>query len=113
MRSLRLSPVLVTLAGLALVPAALGACSSGGGSPGGGTQRVTGQSDYASAPLPGSGGASHSAGAPGTANGGGGSSTGSSSSGSSGGAAPPQATVNRTVQETDLYRARRATASTT
>jgi hypothetical protein len=103
MRSLRLSPLLVTLAGLGIVPAALGACGGGGGgSPGGGTQRVTGQSDYASAPLPGSGGAaSHGAqgGAP-AANAG----AGSSSGGTAAPSAPSQATPNRTVQETDIYR---------
>jgi hypothetical protein len=65
MRSFRLTPApaLATLASLALVPLTLGACSNGGGGSGNPTQRVTGQSDYASAPLPGSGAGSHSGGA--------------------------------------------------
>jgi hypothetical protein len=102
MRAFQLSPALVALAGLALIPALLGACGGGGGNPSG-TQRITGQTDFASAPLPGSG-AAHSAG--GAANAG--TAAGGSSSGSSSGGAVPttggSTTVARTVQETDIYR---------
>jgi hypothetical protein len=106
---LRLPPslrVAVTLAGLGIVPALLGACGGGSGQNGGGppTQRITGQTAFQSAPPLGQsrGGASF-----GAANG-----TGGSGGSSGGGAAVPaptapssgSSTPTRAVQETDLYR---------
>jgi hypothetical protein len=101
MRLLRFPPALVALAGVALLPTLIGACGTASSSPAPPpAQRATGQSDYASAPLPGSGGAAHGAADAGAA-----ASAGSGSSGGSGGASAPAASAPaRQVQETDIYR---------
>jgi hypothetical protein len=104
-RLLRL-PTIATLTVLGVVPALLGACgSSHGGPQPPPAQRVTGQSEFLSAPLPGTnygaaGGAENAgAAAP--------SASGSGSGGGSGGgtmSAPGGNVAPRDVQETDLYR---------
>jgi hypothetical protein len=110
-----LRSIALTLGTLALVPTLLGACS--GGKTPAAAQRLTGQSDYSSAPLPGSASTGNAIaggfGAAGTATG---SSGGSSSSSSGGAPAGPSAnpvqgtggattpTVAASVQETDIYR---------
>ena len=105
MRPLRPSVVL-TVASLALVPALLGACGSGKSSVPGGSTRQTGQSDFSSAPLPGSSNAGHGASFGAGATNGAGSS--GSSGGGSGGTAAPSAPKGSTeaaqVSETDIYR---------
>jgi hypothetical protein len=97
---------LATLASLGFVPAIMAGCShDGSGSLGPETQRVTGQSTFVSAPLPGT--------STGVAGVGGASNFGGSSSGGAAGAAPVAGPTSssssqssaspRTVQETDLY----------
>jgi hypothetical protein len=110
---LRLS-TLATLATLGLLPSILGACGGKGTGPGEvppSAQRVSGQSDFTSAPLPGQGGVpmgtggGQAFGAGGADNGGtapSAPSAGTSSSG--GGAASSGSAAPRTVEETDLYR---------
>ena len=101
MRALRPS-VILTVAGLALVPVLLGACGAGKSSGPSGSQRQVGQSSFTSAPLPGS--ANKSAGSFGA----GSATNGAGSSGSSGGGAgvpaPSGSTATPQVQETDIYR---------
>ena len=113
MPALRPSAALaLTVASLAFVPALVMGCGNGGhGTPSGAT-RQTGQSQYASAPLPGSSnfgshgaGESDNGGTPTAGAGGSGSSSGGG--GSSGGAGlggKSAGSTNATVSETDIYR---------
>ncbi len=103
LRGRRPQPKLTTLAtllSLGIAPSVLGACSHGGG--GAPSQRVTGQTEFVSAPqLGGSGsGASLSNGA--TAGGSGGGTAAPAAPGASASAGTSQSS-SRTVQETDLY----------
>jgi hypothetical protein len=109
MPALRLSIVL-TVGALAFVPTLLGACSTSKTPPA--SQRQTGQSDYTSAPLPGSStGSLGGSAAEGSVDAG--ASVGSTSGGAAGGSAPVAAAgsgsatspaAEATVQETDIYR---------
>jgi hypothetical protein len=100
MRALRPS-IFVTVGAIALIPALLGACGNGKSGAPVSSQRQLGQSDYTSAPLPGSaavGNASAGAGFAGPSQGSGGASTAVPATGGT------TTTVAPTVQETDIYR---------
>src|SRR5580700_5910588 len=94
-------PAILTIACLGTGPALLGACAHGSEVPGSPSQRVTGQSDFVSAPqLGGSGSSSFAAdaGASLAANGGAATAPTAAATGTS-----SSTSTTRTVEETDLY----------